>query len=624
MAVSLRTASGGAVSGMEESALRALTKLQQVLPKRLGHRVDALQSHTARVAPYSRGPAVDGALLTLVANAARDRELVRFDYSDRSGQGSERKVEPYRLVNWGRRWYLVAFDPQRDDWRTFRVDRLKETRSTGHRFKLRDLPADDVAAWVASKIRAVQQQAYGKVLVQLPAAGRHRPAGPVARGRWRRAARRRRLPGDDGRADPRRPGVLDRHPRRRLRGRRLARARRGRRAAGRRATPGPPDDDVVLAGGQRAAAGAARAGAARSRPAPSLADVAAAMSGVHAQVLSAAEISAAMRVEGATRDDVRRALWHDRTLVKTFGPRGTVHLLPAADLGRWMAALGAIPWRSPFPDGVRMTDEQTDAVIAAIGEALRGQRADGRRAHRGGRRPRRRVGGRAGDAGLPDAVAALAAGHRPGGVRRRALLRPGPRPQGHLHAPGLPGDRPGRRRTTAVAWAVEQYLRSYGPATPASFAPWFGATPAWAAERMAAHPGLVRVDLDGELAFDLPGASYDAARGRRGRPAAALLRRVRRRQPAAAPAVPGPRSRARAVAVGPGRQLPRAAGGRRGGRRLAPAAFGSQGRGHRRAAAPAVEGRGWPTSTRRSPGWARSSRPRPSLTIGEVSVGPHA
>ena len=168
VAVSLRTASGGAVSGMEESALRALTKLQQVLPKRLGHRVDALQSHTARVAPYTRGPGVDGGLLTLLAAAARDRELVRFDYSDRSGQGSERKVEPYRLVNWGRRWYLVAFDPQRDDWRTFRVDRLKETRSTGHRFRLRDLPADDVATWVASKIRAVQQQATGKVLVRLP------------------------------------------------------------------------------------------------------------------------------------------------------------------------------------------------------------------------------------------------------------------------------------------------------------------------------------------------------------------------------------------------------------------------------------------------------------------------
>ena len=78
------------------------------------------------------------------------------------------------------------------------------------------------------------------------------------------------------------------------------------------------------------------------------ADVAAATVGVHAQVLSAAEISAAMRVEGATRADVRRALWHDRTLVKTFGPRGTVHLLPAADLARWMAAFGRDPVAQPL------------------------------------------------------------------------------------------------------------------------------------------------------------------------------------------------------------------------------------------------------------------------------------
>ena len=102
------------------------------------------------------------------------------------------------------------------------------------------------------------------------------------------------------------------------------------------------------------------------------ADIAAATVGVHAQVLSAAEISAALRVEGATRADVRRALWHDRTLVKTFGPRGTVHLLPAADLAAWMAALAAIPWRSPFPDGVRLTTEQTEVVVEAIGEALSG------------------------------------------------------------------------------------------------------------------------------------------------------------------------------------------------------------------------------------------------------------
>ena len=181
VAVSLRTASGGAVSGMEESALRALTKLQQVLPKRLGQRVDALQSHTARVAPYSAAPGS-----TAPAHDARQRRpgpragAVRLQRP--VGPGSDRKVEPYRLVNWGRRWYLVAFDPQRDDWRTFRVDRLRETRSTGHRFKLRPLPAEDVAAWVASKIRTVQQKAIGKALVRMPADDVLRRLGPWLEG----------------------------------------------------------------------------------------------------------------------------------------------------------------------------------------------------------------------------------------------------------------------------------------------------------------------------------------------------------------------------------------------------------------------------------------------------------
>ena len=85
-------------------------------------------------------------------------------------------------MNWGRRWYLVAFDPQRDDWRTFRVDRLRETRSTGHRFKLRPLPAEDVAAWVASKIRTVQQKAIGKALVRMPADDVLRRLGPWLEG----------------------------------------------------------------------------------------------------------------------------------------------------------------------------------------------------------------------------------------------------------------------------------------------------------------------------------------------------------------------------------------------------------------------------------------------------------
>ncbi|MEP6815556.1 MAG: WYL domain-containing protein, partial [Marmoricola sp.] len=165
IAVALGTASGGAVDGLEETALRALTKLLQVLPKRLGRRVDALAAHTVRVTGKRRGPDVDGRLLAQLAGAARDREVTRFGYSDHSGSTTERRVEPYRLVNWGRRWYLVAFDVEREDWRTFRVDRMSETRSVGHRFALRDLPAEDVAAYVASKTRQVQMKVSGRVIV---------------------------------------------------------------------------------------------------------------------------------------------------------------------------------------------------------------------------------------------------------------------------------------------------------------------------------------------------------------------------------------------------------------------------------------------------------------------------
>src|SRR5258708_1593731 len=103
------------------------------------------------------------------------------------------------------------------------------------------------------------------------------------------------------------------------------------------------------------------------------ADVAGVLCGAHAQVLSAAELSIGRRIAGATRSDVQRALWEERTLVKTFGPRGTVHLLPSADLPMWTGALSALPWSVPMhPEGVRFTPEQADAVIAAIGDALAG------------------------------------------------------------------------------------------------------------------------------------------------------------------------------------------------------------------------------------------------------------
>jgi hypothetical protein len=235
------------------------------------------------------------------------------------------------------------------------------------------------------------------------------------------------------------------------------------------------------------------------------AEVAAAVAGVHAQVLSAAEISAALRVDGATRADVRRALWHDRTLVKTFGPRGTVHLLAAADLAHWMAALAAIPWRSPFPEGVRMTAEETDTVVAAIGEALRDSELtvdDLTEA----------LGDLAGAWAVEPVMPAFQTlWPRWRQVTDRAayagVLCYGPdraRKVTYTHPRRWAGDLAPVDADDAVAWLVEQYLHAYGPATSASFAQWVGAPPAWAAERFAAHPGLVRADLEGEAAWDLP------------------------------------------------------------------------------------------------------------------------
>ncbi len=168
VALSLRTAAGGAVPGVEETALRALTKLQQVLPDRLARRVDAVQSYTLRTG--ARTAAVDAGALGVMAAAARDRERLRFAYSDHTGTATERRVEPYRLVNAGRRWYLVAWDAERTDWRVFRVDRITDVRGIGHRFTLRDLPAEDVAGWVSARTRAVQLRFRATVVVHAPSA----------------------------------------------------------------------------------------------------------------------------------------------------------------------------------------------------------------------------------------------------------------------------------------------------------------------------------------------------------------------------------------------------------------------------------------------------------------------
>ena len=150
IAVGLRTAAGASVAGIEETAVRALVKLEQVLPAHLRRRVRALGSATFTL-PVA-GPTVDPQQLTSIASACRDSECIRFAYRSRDGTDSRREVEPHSLVNQGRRWYLIAWGPRREGWRTFRIDRLRKPASTGVRFTPRRLPAHDPAAFVRQSI----------------------------------------------------------------------------------------------------------------------------------------------------------------------------------------------------------------------------------------------------------------------------------------------------------------------------------------------------------------------------------------------------------------------------------------------------------------------------------------
>ncbi len=169
VAIGLRTATGGAVTGIEETSLRALAKLEQVLPPRLRRQVSTLQRVTVHVR-RGTGPTVDPAMLTEIARRARERFTLRFEYSDRRDTTSRRRVEPYRIVNAGQRWYLVAWDLDREDWRTFRVDRIRPGMSAGARFTARDLTDEQVEAMVRRGIPATARQHQARVVVRAPAA----------------------------------------------------------------------------------------------------------------------------------------------------------------------------------------------------------------------------------------------------------------------------------------------------------------------------------------------------------------------------------------------------------------------------------------------------------------------
>jgi predicted DNA-binding transcriptional regulator YafY len=139
VALGLRVSTTTAVGGLEDSSLSALAKLEQVLPARLRSRLEDISDATTSTLSTSRHE-VDHAVLALVAATIRKRERLRIGYVDNEGVATERHIEPVRLVHTGRRWYLVAFDLDRDDWRTFRLDRVSRPMATGMRAATRKGP----------------------------------------------------------------------------------------------------------------------------------------------------------------------------------------------------------------------------------------------------------------------------------------------------------------------------------------------------------------------------------------------------------------------------------------------------------------------------------------------------
>jgi predicted DNA-binding transcriptional regulator YafY len=168
VAVGLRIAAAGPVSGMEEVALRALAKLEQLLPTRIRKRVSTL--HGAVVSLPSSAPRVDAEVLTLIATASRDQQQLQFSYGDRKQRATTRQVEPHGVVHMGTRWYLVAFDVDREDFRTFRIDRVTSKPRLGKRFATRPIPHGDLATYVTQSVGVESYSQKARVLFHAPMA----------------------------------------------------------------------------------------------------------------------------------------------------------------------------------------------------------------------------------------------------------------------------------------------------------------------------------------------------------------------------------------------------------------------------------------------------------------------
>jgi predicted DNA-binding transcriptional regulator YafY len=168
IAVGLRAGAGHAVAGVDEASVRALAKLEQVLPSRLRHRVSTLQAATTPLTSGD-GASIAPETLTVMASTIAGRELLRFAYRAKDGAESRRRIEPYRLVSTGLRWYLVAYDLDRADWRTFRVDRVADPFATGARFTPRELPTGSAAEYLRQSMHRRQETYEFEVTFAAPA-----------------------------------------------------------------------------------------------------------------------------------------------------------------------------------------------------------------------------------------------------------------------------------------------------------------------------------------------------------------------------------------------------------------------------------------------------------------------
>ena len=166
----LLTTQTGSIAGMEENAERALAKLVHVMPPALRRRADALRTAVVQVRADAPPPSIDPEVLSVISAACRDHEILRFDYRGHDGDKAVRRiVEPHRLVNWGRRWYLFAYDTGREDWRTFRVDRMIPNPPAGPKFTPREAPVDDIAAYVSRGTSSAAWRYRTTVTVSAPA-----------------------------------------------------------------------------------------------------------------------------------------------------------------------------------------------------------------------------------------------------------------------------------------------------------------------------------------------------------------------------------------------------------------------------------------------------------------------